>query len=199
MSVTVTAVKRTLSTRGALQSHRRAGLVPAVLYGKGIDSQLLFVAEKDVRKLLESPTLVDLSIDGRPVRAMVRDIQKHPIQKKVLHVDFMKVEMNRPIEAEVPLVLVGESSGVKKGGVLEQALRTVEIRCLPVDLPDHLELNVSRLDIGDFITLEDLKLPEGIELLTDRTIVAASVVTPQAESAEEAAGESGEADNGTES
>jgi large subunit ribosomal protein L25 len=178
MSITITAEKRSSQTRGYLHKLRKRGRVPAVLYGKGISPTMLHVGEGDARKLAESKGFVDLNVDGQAFQVMVRDIQKDPIKSKLLHIDFFKVEMNQPVDAEVPLVLVGEAPGVKAGGILEQPVRMVEIRSLPANMPNELELNIDSLEVGDSITLEALELPEGVELLTDRKTVVASIVPP---------------------
>lgn len=184
MSNTITADKR--EKTGSLRALRREGKIPAVLYGKGITPQLLTVREHEAQKEVELNSFIDLDVDGQTYRVMVRDIQKDPIKSSLLHIDFMKVEMNQPLEAEVPIRLTGEAAGVKAGGILQQQLRIVEVKALPSKIPDNLEADVSLLEIGDSLTLEALKLPDGVELLhsSPETVIASVVPPAKAEEAE---------------
>jgi large subunit ribosomal protein L25 len=180
MSVTITAEKRAKTTNGYVNKLRREGRIPAVLYGKEITPELLHVDESEVRKLGER-SFVDLRLEGKAYQVMVRDIQKDPVKDNWLHIDFYKVEKNQPVDTEVPLVLSGEAAGVKAGGIVEQHLRTVEVRALPARLPQELTLDISSLEIGDTLQLKSLHLPQGVELLTDPSTVAVSIVPPSVE------------------
>ncbi|MBA4601249.1 50S ribosomal protein L25 [Thermoactinomyces mirandus] len=177
MSNAITASKR--EQTGSLNALRRDGKIPAVLYGKGITPQLLTVRENEAQKGIELNSFIDLKVNGQTHRVMVRDIQKDPIKSSLLHIDFLKVEMNHPLEAEVSIRLTGEAPGVKGGGVLQHQLRSAVVKALPSSIPEVLEANVSSLQIGDSVTVEDLKIPEDVELLhiTPETVIA-SVVPP---------------------
>jgi len=176
---------RTASGTSAARRLRRAGMVPAVLYGRGIDSQPLAVSAKSLRDLLHvggQNVLVRLSVgDGEPAMAMIKEIQRHSLNGLVLNVDFYKVSLTEKITADVPVILVGEAPGVKLGGVLDQVLRQVEVECLPTDIPQSLELNVSELQIGHTLHVSDLVAPENVIIVAD----AADVVVTVARAAEE--------------
>lgn len=178
MSNAITASKR--KKTGSLNTLRREGKIPAVLYGKGISPQLLTVKELEAEKEAELNSFIDLKVNGQTHRVMVRDIQKDPIKSSLLHIDFFKVEMNQPLEAEVPVRLIGEPSGVKAGGILQHNLYSVNVKALPSKIPEVLEADVSSLEIGDSLTAEVLKIPEDVELLhIDSETVIASVTPPQ--------------------
>lgn len=193
MSNTITASTR--EKTGSLNTLRRKGKIPAVLYGKGISPQLLTVKEHEAQKEVELNSFIDLKLNGQTYRVMVRDIQKDPIKSSLLHIDFLKVEMNQPLEAEVPIRMIGEAPGVKAGGILQQNLHSVNVRALPFKIPEVLEVDVSLLEIGDSVTAEDLKLPEEVELLhIDLENAIASVTPPAREEETEEAGESSDTD-----
>jgi large subunit ribosomal protein L25 len=184
-TITIAAEKREQKTKGALKALRRQGKIPAVLYGQGLDAEPLQLDMKEVRKLEGYTGLVELKVDGTTHRAMVRQLQKDPVSGSLLHLDLYKIRMDQPVDAEVPLVLTGEAPGVKVGGVLQQTVRTVELRALPDRIPEEVELDVSGLEFGESITLESLVLPEGVQLLSDPSTVAVSVVAPETEATEE--------------
>ncbi|MBA4542446.1 MULTISPECIES: 50S ribosomal protein L25 [Thermoactinomyces] len=194
MSVAITAEKRERTTQGYINRLRREGRIPAVLYGKDFSPELIHVAESEVRKL-GARGFADLRLEGKAYRVMVRDIQRDPVKDRLLHIDFFKVEKNRPIDAEVPLVLTGEAPGAKAGGIVEQHLRTVEVRTLPDRLPQELTLDISGLEMGDSLSLNHLHLPEGVELLADPEAVVVSIVPPQAGEVSQEAEEENEKEN----
>lgn len=177
MSNAITASKR--EQTGSLNTLRREGKIPAVLYGKGISPLLLTVKKHEAQKEVELNSFIDLKLNGQTHRVMVRDIQKDPIKSSLLHIDFLKVEMNQPLEAEVSIRLTGEAPGVKAGGILQHHLRSVGVKALPSKIPEVLEADVSSLEIGDSVTAEVLKIPEDVELLhISPETVLASVVPP---------------------
>lgn len=178
MSLSIPLNKRETNTRGALNALRKSGRVPGVLYGRGMEPVLISADEGELRTAAETKGLFQASLDGEQYQVMVRDVQVDPIKLRLLHVDLQRVTMNEPITTEIPLVLSGDATGVKNGGVLDQSLRTVEVRALPDRLPSEVTLDVSQLDIGDSITLTDVDLPAGVELLTDRETPVASILAP---------------------
>lgn len=190
MSVTITAEKRSNLTRGELQKLRQTGRVPAVIYGKGKEAVSLQLEENEVRKVLSHLTgLVELSINGKNHHVIVRDVQRDPLKSSIVHVDFQEVQLNKPIDAEVPIVLIGEEEavGVKAGGILQHPVREMMVRGLPNELPEEITVDIRSFEVGDTLILEDISLPKGLELLTDPQTVVASIVPPQAEEpAEEA-------------
>ncbi len=176
---------------------RRAGLVPAVVYGLEQEPLPVEVSEGDIgsaRRAGGEHLVIDLKIsegDGaeRTVPVIIRDEQFHPVRGKLLHVDFYRVSMTRKITSEVPVETTGEPAGINFGGILEHAIRDVEVECFPDSLPENIEIDVSDLNIGDSLTVGDLRTPEGVEILTDPEQIVVSVMPPAAEEEEEEAAE----------
>jgi large subunit ribosomal protein L25 len=186
-TVALTAQVRKTLGKGAARSLRRQSLVPAVLYGRNLESTLLSVSPGDLEKATSTASaeniLIDLTItDGeslRNQRAMIREIQVDPVKRNILHVDFLGISMDRQITVEVPINLVGDPVGVAAGGMLQQVLRSVEISCFPDRIPDTLELDVSSLTMGHSLHVSDLRVPEGVELLSDPRLTLATVLAPK--------------------
>ncbi|MFS8513122.1 MAG: 50S ribosomal protein L25/general stress protein Ctc [Planifilum fulgidum] len=189
--LTLTAEKREARPRSTVTRLRRQGRIPGVLYGKNRDNRLLHVDQGELVRLLQqegSSAVLQLQLEGETQAVIIQELQRDPVKGQILHVDFKAIRMDEPVEKEVPLKLEGEAPGEKAGGVLQQQLRYVEIRCLPSQLPGEISVDVSNLEIGDVLTLAEVPLPEGVELLSDPDQVVVSVVEPQL-GAEEAAGE----------
>jgi large subunit ribosomal protein L25 len=186
-TVALTAQVRKTLGKGAARSLRRQSFVPAVLYGRDVESTLLSVSPGDLEQAISTASaeniLIDLTItDGeslRNQRAMIREIQVDPVKRNILHVDFLGISMDRQITVEVPINLVGDPVGVSTGGMLQQVLRSVEISCLPDRIPDTLELDVSPLTMGHSLHVSDLRVPEGVELLSDPRLTIATVLAPK--------------------
>lgn len=162
---------------------RRSGRIPGVLYGSGVDNTPLSVEEKTLRKALGGDTggvILTLTFEGKKKEhpAILKDYQTDPVSSSLLHVDFMEVRMDRPVEATVRVELIGTAIGVKEGGIMDHSLREVGIRCLPGDMPDHVECDVEELDIGDAVRVSDLVAPAGVEILNDPENTVASVIPP---------------------
>lgn len=162
---------------------RQEGLVPAILYGN-TDVTLLQVNAKTLGKVLEAGgghQLVSLKIDRRrPQLTLLRDIQRDPVRRNLLHVDFYAVKMDQKITAVVPVVLEGEAPGVEAGGVLSHSLNSIEVECLPNDLINSIVVNVDGLvNINDFITVADLDVPGSVRLLSEPDAVVVKVQPPQ--------------------
>lgn len=175
--------------KGVARQLRMRGRIPAVLYGAGA-STLLTMDPKDIDKVLHSAsgenTLITLQIagasDGGSRVAILRDFQRDPITGKVLHADLFEINMNEPIVIKVPVEVIGTVSvGVKEGGVLQHNLREMEIRCLPSLIPDHIQVDASSLAIGESVHAKDIRLAEGIEVMTDPDQVVVSVAAPISE------------------
>jgi large subunit ribosomal protein L25 len=171
---------------------RRAGILPANIYGHGRDSRPVQVNSLEFRKLLNAhggSRIIQLQLNGAAEPALVRHIEREPRSGKIQHVDFMHVEMNETLRARVTVHLVGEAPAVKTlNGVLLHLADTVEVECLPADLPESLEVDVSGLEELDVPVLaSDIKLPRKVTLLTDGAEQLAKVVATRAEVAEEAA------------
>src|SRR5437867_3667185 len=162
--------------RTSVKRIKALGMVPAVIYGGKEEPQPLQVAAKDIKTVLSHAVgehiLVDLEVEDGGAKtnrlAIIQEVQHHPLGGDVLHVDFHSVSMNETIEAEIPVEPVGEPSGVKNyGGILEQILRSLEIECLPNDLPEIIRVDVSSLNVNDQITVSQIQLPEGVRALHD--------------------------------
>jgi large subunit ribosomal protein L25 len=171
----------------AAKQLRRAGHVPAVMYG-GTVPMSVAVAPRDIFRITHghegSTQLVRVTVEGaQDTRmAIIRDLQWHPVSEDLLHVDLQEVAMDRPIQVSVAVHHVGEAKGVKDSqGILEMILREVQVSCLPGNIPDVLEADVSGLGIGDVLTVGDLKAPEGVRVITDAGQAVATVAPPAAE------------------
>lgn len=200
--VALSARPRTEFGNGPTRRLRREGMVPGVVYQAGEPSLAFSLPGHDLRRTLAEgrTSVIDLSIGGaapRPV--LLKDWQLDAIRGEVLHIDFQQVDLTQEIEAPVQISLQGTPAGVREGGVLDQTLREVVVSALPDSLPDHLELDVSALEIGSSITVAELTAPAGVVIVTDPEIVIASVVAPTVEPVEteaEIEGEGGAADEG---
>ncbi|MGA2683701.1 MAG: 50S ribosomal protein L25 [Verrucomicrobiota bacterium] len=188
-SVPLKAYPRTQTRRGGVKKLRDTGRVPAVIYGRQAKPQNLEISAKEIGDLIHHSAsenlLVDLSVenDARAKRlALVQEIQHHPLDGKVLHVDFHEVAENEKVIVQVPVETVGEAAGVKTGGgVLEHVLFKLKVRCLPKDLPEQIVIDVSHLELGKAIHLGEVKVPAGVELIGDKNIPVVAVALPRAE------------------
>jgi large subunit ribosomal protein L25 len=126
--------------------------------------------------------LIDLNIENggstEVHRAMIKDVQTDPVKGTILHVDLYAISMDKKIQLEIPILLTGTPVGVSEGGILQQVRRTLEVSCLPGQIPDSIELDVSILEIGDSLHVDDLKIPEGVEVLADEQLTIATVIPP---------------------
>jgi large subunit ribosomal protein L25 len=165
---------------------RKQGLVPGVLYGKV--NKPIVVAERDLRTALTGPSglnaIVDVVIAGQttPHHAILKDFQQHPIKGTIVHVDFHEVRLDQPIQTTVPVHLVGESVGVGVGGVLTQVARELHVSALPAEVPEHIDVDVSALEIGDTLRLAEIPPRAGLTFLDDpEETVIANVAAPRSE------------------
>jgi large subunit ribosomal protein L25 len=176
--------RRDATGKGSARKVRADGKVPAILYGKGLDPTAIAVDRRALFGAFHTDAgtnvLLDIQIDGKNVLAIAREIQRDPVRGTVLHTDFIKVDRTQQIEVEVPIHLVGESPGVKEGGVLEQPLFTVDVRCRVTDVPENIEADISRLAIGDSLRVAELSVAEG-EILTNAEAVVVAVAAPISE------------------
>jgi large subunit ribosomal protein L25 len=188
-SVPLKAYPRTQTRRGGVKKLRDTGRVPAVIYGRQAKPQNLEISAKEIGDLIHHSAsenmLVDLSVenDARAKRlALVQEVQHHPLDGKVLHVDFHEVAENEKVIVQVPVETVGEAAGVKTGGgVLEHVLFKLKVRCLPKDLPEQIVIDVSHLELGKAVHLGEVKAPAGVEIIGDKHIPVVSVALPRAE------------------
>jgi large subunit ribosomal protein L25 len=195
--VKLTARPRTESGRNAVKQVRNRGSVPAVIYGHHTAPSNLEVSHRDLEIILSHAVgeniLVDLEIlDGSKTSnqlSLIQEVQHHTIRRNILHVDFQAVSMTEEISADVAVEPTGEADGVKNyGGLLEQSIRTISIRCLPQHLPEVITVDVSALKVGDSIHVRDLPLPEGVTATADAELTVFIVAEPTV-AAEAPAGE----------
>lgn len=194
-SATLKAYPRTLAKRNGVKKVFAAGRVPAVIYGRHIKPQNLEVDSKEIEDLVHHShsenLLVDLQVEGdlNPKRlALVKEVQHHPLTRKILHVDFNEVSETEKVTVMVPIETVGEAVGVKTGGgILEHVLHRVKVRCLPKDIPDYITIDVTNLDIGKAIHIGEIQPPPGVEILGDKSITVVAVAAPISEEQEKAA------------
>jgi large subunit ribosomal protein L25 len=163
---------------------RREGLVPGVLYGRGKKPHAICVPERELRRALTGDhglhAILDVVLEGQKSThaSILKEAQQDPVKGRVIHVDLQEVRLDQPIQAQVVVELLGESEGVKEGGVLSQVTREVNVEALPMEIPDHLELDVSGMAIGDTLRLADLPTREGVTYLDDPEAVLATVTMP---------------------
>lgn len=173
---------------------RREGLIPGVLYGKGA-ARSFVVGERDLRNALTGSSgmhaIVNVVIEGQETahHAVVKDFQQHPIRGTITHIDFHEVRLDRPIETTVSIVLVGEAPGSRMGGVVQAVLREVRIEALPTAIPEHIEVSVDTLELGDLLRLEEVPAPAGVTFLDDPQALVASCLAPRGLTDEELAAE----------
>ncbi|MDY6814231.1 MAG: 50S ribosomal protein L25/general stress protein Ctc [Pseudomonadota bacterium] len=200
----VTAELRQDQGKGASRRLRRAGKVPAIVYGGHGEPVPVTLEYRELKQHLEHEAfyshVLQLKLDGASEQVILKDLQRHPYREMIWHVDFQRVVAGEALHVQVPLHFVGEekAEGVRRGGIVSRQITEVEVRCLPRDIPEFIEVDISGLDIGDSLHLSDLRVPEGITLVNlaedsehDRTVVA--IVPPRLPEAEapEAEGEPG--------
>jgi large subunit ribosomal protein L25 len=179
--------------KGHNRKLRASGRIPAVLYGHGEETRSVSVDAHELERLFAhihvESTVIDIAVDGAPVKALVREVQRHAVRDDVLHVDFYVIHAGERVTVEVPLRITGSAPGVRIGGLLQQSLDTLEIRCLPDSIPDTIIVDISTLEIGDSVHVRDMSIPEGVEVLVDGDRTVCSIVPPTvtAEAAAEAA------------
>jgi large subunit ribosomal protein L25 len=198
--VKLKATKRTEVGKGSARKARASKRVPAIVYGRGMDPTPIEVDLREFIKALQTDAgmnvLLDIQLDGSSTTALTRELQTDPVKGTLLHADFVKVDLTVAIEVEVPVHLTGEAAGAKEGGVLEQPTFTVLVKCLPADVPESIDADVSALNIGDSLSVASLPTSDKYEILTDPESVVASVAAPiseeELEAMEAAVGEAAE-------
>lgn len=183
---------------------RRQGIIPGNIYGHNVASVAVQVPTEDLRHILRTSgrnDLVYLKLDGQEARpTFVRDIQRNPVTDAILHVDFLQISLKEKVRLEVPIHLTGTSPAVETfGGILVASLDRISVEALPTEVPSHIEIDVSVLEtIDQSLHVRDLRLPQGVEVLTDPELVIAKVAPPAVEKVEEVVPEEGEAVEGEE-
>tara|TARA_B100001996_G_scaffold189203_1_gene144745 strand:+ start:1153 stop:1827 length:675 start_codon:yes stop_codon:yes gene_type:complete len=153
-------------TRGA-KALRREGIVPGVLYFKGEPTENIEISKIVINKAINSgQRIFEVQLDGEKQYSMIKEIQFHPVTDEIIHIDLMRVRRSEKITIVIPLILTGESIGVKEGGVLTQSLNQVEIQCFPTDVPEQIELDISNLEINNSFSVSDLIAPSDEIVIT---------------------------------
>ena len=172
---------------------RKEGNIPAILYGQGEDPVPLVVSPDELRRALSNSAginpILELEIDGseQPEKkfSMVQEIQKDPLKNRVIHLDFLAIDMQKNVRVKVPVNTQGRSEGERRGGKLEKLMRTIDLECLPGNIPDSIEIDVSDLEIGDFVDIDGISLGEGVASLRSGSEKVVQVVAQRAQEIEE--------------
>ncbi len=193
-SVPLNAFPRTRAGRSGVKKLRTDGRIPAVIYGRQTKPQNLEVSTKELEDLIHHSAseniLVDLAVEQQKRLALVQEVQHHPLNGRVLHVDFHEVSETEKVTIMVPVETTGEAVGVKTGGgVLEHVLFKIKVRALPKDLPEQILVDVTNLELGKSIHLGEITPPPGVEILGDKKVSVISVAMPRTEEEEAAAAE----------
>jgi large subunit ribosomal protein L25 len=165
--------------------------IPAVVYGIGREAISISVDRHDFELLMAhhaaGSTIVEMQIEGekKPINAMIREMQMSPIKDTIMHIDFLAIEMDKLVNAQVSLRLVNDPAGVRAGGILTINFHNINVEAKPADLPENLEIDVAALEIGDSLHIKDIDVPKGVTILDDAEEVICSVQAPRAEEVEE--------------
>lgn len=181
----LSASARDQGGKGVARKLRSEGRIPAVVYGHGREPQPLSINSRELDRLLDhiaaEATVIDLDIDGKPARTLIREIQRHPFKRQILHVDFQELVAGEKISVRLPIILVGVPDGVRlDGGILDQTMRELEVEVDPSNIPNHVDIDVTKLTIGSSIHVRDITLPEGVEVLDDGDASVCVVSAPRA-------------------
>ena len=179
------AETRSETGKGQARKLRAAGRVPGIVYGHGREPQSLSVVARDLDKLLSSiavsSTVVELGLGGASTKTLIREIQRHPFKKMIMHIDFQELVAGEKVTVDLPLVFVGVPEGVRlSGALLEQILHKIEVLVDPANIPNHVDVDVSHLAMGHSLHVRDLKLPAGVEVLSDEDATICAVIAPRA-------------------
>jgi large subunit ribosomal protein L25 len=186
MGFKIKGEKREVFGKNASRRIRIEGRVPAILYGADIPSIPLIVSKNEIIKILKSEsgenTIFKISFNSENRDAMIKELQTDPTTDEILHVDLIQIAMDKAIQVSVPVVPVGEAVGVKsEGGFIDFMTREVEVECLPQDIPEHIEIDISDLHVHQSLKVEDISVPEGVEILSDMDAVLILIDVPHKE------------------
>ena len=186
-TVSLSAKARSTSGKGAARSLRRDGRLPAIIYGHAREPLSLSVPEREFERLLEKHnaenTVIELSIDGSLSRTLIREIQRHPVKRNVLHVDFQELVAGERVVVRIPIVLTGTPEGVRSsGGILSQIMQELEVRVDPLHMPSKIEVDVTDVAIGHSIHVSEITtIPEGVEVIDEPESTVCIVAAPKVE------------------
>jgi large subunit ribosomal protein L25 len=176
---------RTETGKGVARKLRAAGRVPAVVYGHAREPQALSLTTRELEKLLSTistgSTVVELTLGNATTKTLIREVQRHPFKKQILHVDFQELVAGEKVSVEIPLVFVGIPEGVRlSGAILEQILHSIEVLVDPSNIPNHIDVDVTNLAMGHSLHVRELTLPAGLEVLSDEDATVCAVAAPRA-------------------
>jgi len=186
--VTLKAMKREKTGKETAKKLRKAGFIPAILYGKEIEPIAFALSYSEFEKVYNrykgEAVIYTLEISNGEVlrkQAILKEYQRHPVTDKFIHLDFQAIEEGHTVELEVPIEFVGKPVGITKGGILEIMIHELTIECLPKDIPDKITVDISHLDIGDSLHVRDIKVPENLKIKDHPEETVATVVAEEAE------------------
>jgi large subunit ribosomal protein L25 len=184
-TVTLSAVPRTETGKGAARALRRSGAVPGIIYGHARSPQALTINAREFERLLEriaaENTVIELAFDGTTSRTLIREIQRDPIRRHVLHVDFQELVAGEKVTVRIPIVLQGVPEGVRaSGGILSQVMQELECRVDPSNMPSRITVDVTDIAIGHSVHVGEITIPEGVDVLDDKEATIAVVAAPKA-------------------
>ncbi len=170
--------------------YRQEGLIPGVIYGHGEDTKHVLFDGRNlsniIARLESESTLFSIDLgEGEPLLCVIKEVQRDKIKRNIIHIDFQHLHAGEKITLHVPVVPVGTAIGVKEGGLLEVVHRELEIRCLPKNIPEHIEINIENLKVGDSIHIGEIELPEGVEIMEDPEIPVITIMAPKKHAAVE--------------
>lgn len=182
--VQFSATSRADTGKGVARKLRAAGRIPGIIYGHARAPQPLSLNTRDFTHLLEkvsyATTVFELEVGGTTSNALIREIQRHPFRKEILHVDFQELVAGEKVTVRVPIVYTGASIGVKEGGIIDQIMHELTIHVDPMQIPNHLAVDITELGIGRSLHVSDLTMPEGVEVLDDENATVCTCGAPKA-------------------
>ena len=183
-TASLSASVRTETGKGAARKIRQAGNIPAVIYGHGREAQSLMINARETDKLLKSiaisSTVIELSIEGKSARTLIREVQRHPFKRTITHIDFQELVAGETVSVHCPIVYIGVPEGVRlEGGLLDQIMHQLHIEVDPSAIPNHIDVDVSSLKVGKSLHVSDLTLPAGIKLLDEPGTTVCIVQVPK--------------------
>ena len=183
----LTADTRTETRKGAARRLRRNGKIPAIMYGHSGNSALTLDAHDFQTKFrdVSENSIINLTIGSKSYDVLVKDYQEDILTGSLLHVDFYEIEAGKALRTQIPVNIIGTPVGVREGGILEHLLYSLEVECLPKDIPERFDIDVENLAIGDSVHVRDIEIPSEVRLLSSVDLVIVSITTPRAEIEEE--------------
>ena len=183
---TLNAKTRTTTGKGAARKLRGAAQVPGIIYGHHREPQAIALDARELERMLDrvsaDTTVFDLNIGGQVARSLIREVQRHPLRRQILHIDFQELVAGEAVTVDIPIRLVGSPDGVRnQGGTLDQIMRTISVEVDPAKIPNHFDLNVDALTLNQSLHVSDLQLPAGLKVLEDLNATVCVVVPPRLE------------------